>query len=52
LGGKLNAYAAEMAWREDNRRVATGGQYIKTATAALHHPVSKTWCGYWQRSAA
>ena len=40
-----------MAWREDNRRVSNGVQYLMIADAALKHPVSKQWCGYWQRSA-
>ena len=50
-GPYLNAYANEMAWREDNRRVSNGVQYLMIADAALKHPVSKQWCGYWQRSA-
>lgn len=49
-GPYLNAYAREMAWREDNRRVSNGVQYLMAADAALKHPVSKQWCGYWQRS--
>jgi transposase-like protein len=49
-GPYLNAYANEMAWREDNRRVSNGVQYLMIADAALKHPVSKQWCGYWQRS--
>ena len=24
--------------------------YLMAADAALNHPVSKQWCGYWQRS--
>jgi hypothetical protein len=43
-------YVAELAWREDNRRVSNGEQYLMTATAALKHPVSRQWKGYWQRS--
>jgi transposase-like protein len=46
----LNAYASEMAWRENNRRVSNGGQYLLTIAAAAHHPVSAQWKGYWQRS--
>ncbi|MGE0281641.1 MAG: IS1595 family transposase [Rhizobiaceae bacterium] len=49
-GGYLHAYASEMAWREDNRRVSNGEQYINIAAAALNHPVSRNWCRYWQRS--
>jgi len=48
-GPYLSAYAAEMDWREDNRRVANGQQYALVVRAALMHPVSKTWKGYWQR---
>jgi hypothetical protein len=49
-GPYLAAYANEMAWREDNRRVSNGVQYLMVADAALKHPVSEQWCGYWQRS--
>jgi transposase-like protein len=49
-GPYLNAYANEMAWREDNRRVSNGVLYLMATDAALKHPVSKQWCGYWQRS--
>jgi transposase-like protein len=49
-GPYLNAYANEMAWREDNRRVSNGELYLMTADAALKHPISKLWKGYWQRS--
>jgi transposase-like protein len=49
-GPYLNAYANEMAWREDNRRVSNGELYLMAADAALKHPVSEKWCGYWQRS--
>lgn len=31
-GPYLGAYAPEMAWREDNRRVSNGQQYMKLAT--------------------
>jgi hypothetical protein len=47
----LHAYAGEMAWREDNRRVANGTQYLNAAGAALGHPKSERWCGYWRRAA-
>ena len=52
IAGKyLAAYAIEMAWREDNRRVSNGEQYLMATGAALNHPVSRTWKGYWQRQA-
>jgi transposase-like protein len=50
-GRYLGAYASEMAWREDNRRVSNGEQFLMTAAAALAHPVSRQWKGYWQRKA-
>ena len=51
-GPYLSAYADEMAWREDVRREPNGLQWRRITGAALHHPVSAQWCGYWQRSAA
>lgn len=52
IAGKyLAAYASEMAWREDNRRVSNGEQFLIATGAALAHPVSRQWKGYWQRSA-
>jgi transposase-like protein len=50
-GVYLGAYAAEMAWREDNRRVSNGEQFLMATGAALAHPVSRQWKGYWQRAA-
>ena len=41
-----------MAWREDNRRESNGAQYLMATGAALAHPVSRQWKGYWQRRAA
>lgn len=53
IAGKyLPAYAGEMAWRENNRRVSNGEQYLLATNAALNSPVSRTWKGYWQRNAA
>jgi transposase-like protein len=49
-GPYLSAYASEMAWRENNRRVSNGEQYLMTAAAALLHPVSRQWKGYWQKA--
>lgn len=45
----LDAYANEMAWREDHRRLSNGEQFLTIAAAGLHHPVSARWKGYWQR---
>lgn len=49
-GRYLNAYASEMAWREDNRRVSNGEQFLSVGASALNHPVSLTWSRYWQRA--
>ena len=51
-GRYLACYANEMAWRENNRRVSNGAQYLGVTAAALNAPVSRQWKGYWQRSAA
>jgi len=50
-GRYLFAYASEMAWREDHRRVSNGEQFTRVAAASMAHPVSRVWKGYWQRSA-
>lgn len=50
-GQHLHAYASEMAWREDHRRVSNGEQYGVVAALALGHPMSREWRGYWQRRA-
>jgi hypothetical protein len=47
-GPYLASYAAEMDWREDNRRMSNGEQYSAIVAAAAHHPVSRQWKGYWQ----
>lgn len=47
----LGSYAAEMAWREDHRRVSNGEQFMRITRAAATAPVSRQWAGYWQRSA-
>ncbi len=50
-GRYLGFYAGEMAWREDRRRIANGGLHEAATGAALGHPVSRVWAGYWQRTA-
>jgi ISXO2-like transposase domain len=50
IGVHLHQYAGEMAWREDNRRKPNGTQFMNAAGAGLGSPVSRQWCGYWQRS--
>lgn len=51
-GRHLNAYAGEMAWREDRRRQTNGDQFVALVGAAVAAPVSRQWKGYWQRAAA
>lgn len=51
-GPYLAAYAMEMAWREDNRRISNGEQFLMATGAAMAHPVSRQWKGYWQRAAS
>lgn len=48
-GKHLAAYAAEMAWREDNRREANGAQFTMIVASAAMAPKSDAWCGYWKR---
>src|SRR6266446_1640515 len=53
ISGKyLYQYANEMAWREDNRRVSNGINFKFVTDAALRHPKSAVWAGYWQSAAA
>ena len=49
IGRYLHAYANEMLWRADHRRRPNGTPYLLAASAALGHPVSREWKGYWQR---
>jgi transposase-like protein len=49
-GPYLEAYAQEMAWREDTKRISNGEQFLLMTLAALSHPVSRLWKGYWQRA--
>ena len=51
-GQYLYQYANEMAWREDNRRIPNGMQWRWITAAALRHPKSDVWRGYWQRAVA
>lgn len=51
-GPYLAAYAAEMDWREDNRRISNGEQYLVAVNAVARHAVSQQWKGYWQRGQA
>jgi ribosomal protein L37AE/L43A len=51
-GQHLQQYANEMAWREDARREPNGSQWRRITGAALRHPMSETWRGYWGKRAA
>ena len=44
----MDWYAAELAWREDRRRVGNRGQTIEMLMRALMHPTSRNLCGYFQ----
>ncbi len=48
-GPYFGTYAGENSWREDNRRLSNGEQFLVITAAGLHHPVSRQWKGYWQR---
>jgi transposase-like protein len=51
-GHRLQAYADEMAWRENHRRRANGTHWDLVTAAALSSPKSTVWTGYWHRSAS
>jgi transposase-like protein len=52
IAGKyLNMYAAEMSWRENNRRRSNGEQYLMVSDATINSPISRHWKGYWQKAA-
>jgi transposase-like protein len=51
-GHCLQQYANEMAWRENNRRRSNGEHWNLITAAALAHPKSAVWAGYWHRKAA
>jgi transposase-like protein len=46
---KTQAYADEMAWRENRRRQPNGTQYTAIVTLALALPKSIRWAGYWHQ---
>jgi hypothetical protein len=50
-GPYLTAYATEMSWREDHRRVSNGHRAALVTTAAMASKVSRQRAGYWQRAA-
>lgn len=44
----IAAYANEVAYREDNRRVSTSDIFADIAKRCAIKPTSRNWCGYWQ----
>ncbi|MDP1544392.1 MAG: IS1595 family transposase [Anaerolineales bacterium] len=44
----LPAYANEVAYREDTRRMSTGEIFTDITTRCANKPTSRNWCGYWQ----
>lgn len=44
------AYNGECAWREEHHRVSNGDQFLMLTAGALHHPSSRHWRGYYQRT--
>ena len=49
-GPYLSAYANEMAWREDHRRMANGSQAALVVGGVMRSRQSRSWTGYWQRA--
>jgi transposase-like protein len=45
----LEAYANELAWRQDNRHLTESDKIRLLLTRCLSAPPSDTWRGYWQR---
>lgn len=46
----LAAYANELAWRQDNRKMTEGQKVCHLLGCCLSKPPSKIWKGYWQRN--
>ena len=44
------AYNGECAFREENRGLSNGEQFILMLAGALNHPPSSRWRGYYQRT--
>jgi transposase-like protein len=45
----LEAYANELAWRQDNRQISESDKVHLLLTRCLSAPPSESWRGYWQR---
>lgn len=51
ISGKyLHAYASEIAYREDTRRIPNGDIFKDIVLRTMKRGVSPNWGGYWQRS--
>lgn len=50
-GGYLQAYAEELAWREDARRTSNGMQFLMVAGSSVVAGRSERMRGYWQQNA-
>lgn len=48
-GPHLEAYALEMAWREDVKQINNGDQFLLATLAALSHRPSEQWKNYGRR---
>ncbi|PZU14401.1 MAG: IS1595 family transposase [Citromicrobium sp.] len=49
-GDYLDFYAADNAWREENRRLDDRAKVLKLIRAAMNTAPSRTFAGYWQAS--
>jgi transposase-like protein len=49
-GAYLGRFAAEAAWRDDNRGMSNGEQFKAIAGLVAKNKPSVDFCGYWQRS--
>jgi transposase-like protein len=45
----LEAFANELAWRQDNRQITESDKVRRLLTRCLNTPPSESWRGYWQR---
>jgi hypothetical protein len=45
----LEAYANELAWRQDNREMHEGDKVLLLLSLCLNAPPSKKWSRYWQQ---
>ena len=48
VGKYLELYASTLAWHENTRRQRFSFKLRETVQAAMDHPTSRKFCGYWQ----